>query len=1164
MGRKPARPKARASRPDPRLAEALEREAEALAQQAAAAEILELISASPADAQPVFDAIAANAVRLCDATGAAVARYDGALLHLAAHHNVQSEAVERLKRQYPRPPDPSLPMSRAVVDRVVVHVPDLQAAVEFSESVARQMGARSHVSVPLLHQGRALGAIGISRRTLRPFSDREVALLQTFAAQAVIAIENARLFREQETANRDLREALEQQTVTAEVLRLIGSSPTDAQPVFEGIARSAAKALGALGCVVFVVDGDTLRVAATHNVRPERVERLRAQFPAELRSRPEFVTTAREGVFHLADIEHNAAATPEQVEFARLGGYRTRLMVRMMRGGTVLGIIAVTREAPAAFSERQVELLKTFADQAVIAIENVRLFTQLQEKNRALGESNAQVTEALDRQTATADVLRIIARSPTDLQPVLDAIAASAVRLCAASDVVIERLEGDRFYNAAHAGSRMKGLVGLPLPLTRRFPGGRAILDRQRIIIDDMQRAAVDEYPDTLELLKLNTVGSCAEIPLLSEGKPLGNIAVLRAEVRPFTDAEVALLETFADQAVIAIENVRLFRELETRNRDLTEALQQQTATGEILRAISNSPTDVQPVFDAIARSATLLCDADFSGLHRIDGDVISLTAHHNAAPGDYENWRRVFPMRLGRDTASGRAVAAGAPVQIEDVGADPDFSRSIQALRGHRTILAVPMLKEGVALGTIVVWRREVRPFAPQQIQLLTTFADQAVIAIENVRLFNELRARTTQLTRSVEELTALGEVSRALSSTLDLETVLQTIAARASQLTGTDACSVYEYDEATEEFHWRASARLDEEVTAVARRTPIPRDEGVQGRMALARAPVQIPDIAAEGAYRGPLRDVLLRAGTRAILAVPLLRDDRLIGGLTVNRGTPGEFTPDVVELLKTFATQSALAIQNARLFREIEAKSRQLEVASRHKSDFLANVSHELRTPMNAILGFNEMILAGIYGDVPPDLQVPLNDIQASGQHLLRLINNVLDLSKIEAGRMELALADYSVPDTVEAVRASLGSLAAQKGLELVATVAADIPLARADGGRITQCLLNLAGNALKFTRQGRVEIGVEPRGDDLCYWVRDTGIGIAPDRLEAVFGEFRQGDATVAGEFGGTGLGLSITRRFVEMHGGRIWVESEPGRGSTFSFTIPLRVEQARTA
>ncbi|HZO00292.1 MAG TPA: ATP-binding protein, partial [Burkholderiales bacterium] len=323
--------------------------------------------------------------------------------------------------------------------------------------------------------------------------------------------------------------------------------------------------------------------------------------------------------------------------------------------------------------------------------------------------------------------------------------------------------------------------------------------------------------------------------------------------------------------------------------------------------------------------------------------------------------------------------------------------------------------------------------------------------------------------------------------------------------------------------------------------------------------RTPTAVPDTHAPD-YPRRFRQLLDRQGFRAVLAVPLTREERTIGALMVVRKSPGAFAPEIVELLGTLATQSALAIQNARLYREIEQKGRELETASRHKSQFLASMSHELRTPLNAILGFNEMILDQVYGEVPPDVQEPLQNIQSSGKHLLGLINNVLDLAKIEAGRMELALSDYSVQDTVASVHSTLKPLAAEKGLDFVAEVPADIPPAHGDPGRVAQCLMNLAGNSLKFTRQGRVAIAVARSDGRLRFSVADTGIGIPADKIASLFTEFKQTDATIASEYGGTGLGLSITKKFIEMHGGKIWVESEPGKGSTFLFEIPLRAAQ----
>jgi signal transduction histidine kinase/putative methionine-R-sulfoxide reductase with GAF domain len=608
-------------------------------------------------------------------------------------------------------------------------------------------------------------------------------------------------------------------------------------------------------------------------------------------------------------------------------------------------------------------------------------------------------------------------------------------------------------------------------------------------------------------------------------------------------------------------------RELAEANAELSEALEQQTATSEVLKVISRSTFELQPVLVTLIENATRLCGATRGHVFRFDGEVLRFAASYGAT-AEFVRWLEHNPIVLGSGSVAGRAAWERRTVHVRDVLVEPGYERlDLQSLQDYRTVLAVPMLREGALLGVITILKSKVEPFNRRSIELVTTFADQAVIAIENVRLLLELRTRTGELARSVEELQALGEVSRAVSSSLDLETVLNTVVARAAQLSAAQGGVIYEYNEPLQEFHHavRGSHNLDSDLAEVLDSAPLRLGEGVAGRAAAFRAPVQVADILDEQTYEvGRVRTIFQRRGYRALLGVPILFEQRILGVLVVWRTEPGSFNPEIVNLLQTFANQSVLAIQNARLFREIADKSRQLEAASRHKSEFLASMSHELRTPLNAILGFNEMILGQVYGDVPAALQEPLADIQSSGRHLLRLINNVLDLSKIEAGRMELALVDYSVQDTVEGVRASLHPLADAKGLDFVVRVPADLPLAHGDSGRMSQCLMNLAGNALKFTRHGRVEISAELRGDLLIYRVADTGIGIAKDKIDTLFDEFRQADATITSEFGGTGLGLSITRKFVELHKGRIWVESELGRGSTFYIAVPLRLDGGTTA
>jgi len=584
--------------------------------------------------------------------------------------------------------------------------------------------------------------------------------------------------------------------------------------------------------------------------------------------------------------------------------------------------------------------------------------------------------------------------------------------------------------------------------------------------------------------------------------------------------------------------------------------LEQQTAMGEILAVIASSPTDIQPVLDAVAGNAARLCEAKDAVITRFDGEVIKQVAQYGTMPVPEPN-------RINRYSPVGRAIVDKQTVHVHDLAREIETeypeSEARQKVSGTRTMLVTPLLREGVPIGTINIRRQEVRPFSEKHVTLLETFADQAVIAIENVRLFQELEARTQQLARSVEELKALGDVGQAVSSTLDLQTVLSTIVARAVQLSGTDCGIIYEFDEATKEFHLRASYQMEEELVKAYRATPLHLGEGVTGRAAETKMPTQITELREEQEFatRG-MRPILTRLGYRSLLAVPLLLDQKIRGALTIYRRRAGDFAPEIVNLLRTFATQSVLAIQNARLFREIETKSRELEAANRHKSEFLANVSHELRTPLNAIIGFSEVLGERLFGELNEKQAEYTDDILSSGRHLLSLINDILDLSKIEAGRMELEITTFDLPMAIENALLLVRERASRHGIKFHRAIDERLGDFIGDERKVKQILVNLLSNAVKFTPEGgqiKVDAGL---GDSaVIVSVTDTGIGIAKEDQEAIFEEFRQASGNYAQKREGTGLGLTLTRRFVEMHGGKIWVESEIGKGSKFTFTLPVK-------
>jgi GAF domain-containing protein/anti-sigma regulatory factor (Ser/Thr protein kinase) len=1085
---------------------------EALEHQTATSEVLGIISRSPTDVQPVLDAIVESAARVCS--------IDDLVLHLSDGSNLISRA------HFGSIP---VPTSRAEIsmddlqfrwmrEHGTLHIPDVNEQNDFQ--IMNISGWRSFLAVPLRQRGKLIGGLTARRIEVRPFTPAQTKLLETFADQAVIAVENVRLFQE-------LKESLEQQTATSEILGVIASSPTDIQPILDAVAESAAKLCEAPSAFIQRVDGNVMRRVAAY------------PYPAPLIGEETVINRGRISGLAIIDrqtIHVDDMAVETQSEFTGgrkiqpVTGTRSAVATPLLREGVAIGVIFVRRTEVRPFTEKQIKLLETFAAQAVIAIENVRLFQELK--------------ESLEQQTATSEILGVIASSPTDIQPVLDAIAKSAARVCGSYDATIRLLEGEEMVMAAHFGS---------IPMTgpgrrtigARSVGNEALLQRKTIHIPDLQ-AEAEKFPDSTHLGR--DIRTFLVTPLLREGTAIGVIAIRRKEVKPFTYKQVALLETFASQAVIAIENVRLFKELQERNAELREALEHQTATSEVLGIISRSPTDVQPVLDAIVESAAKVCGIDDVVLRLREEDVMIPRAHFGSVP--------VPGLDIGIDAPPVRWVREHGTLHIPDIRTESDIP--LVAPGPKRTFLLVPLRLQRELIGAMVARRTDVRPFTPAQIKLLETFADQAVIAIENVRLFQELEARTQELARSVGELKALGEVGQAVSSTLNLETVLTRIVSHAVQLSGTDGGAIYEYDESSEEFLLRATDHMEEELIDALRANPPRLGDGIVGRAAVSRQPVQVPNILEERAYAPRMRQILERFGFRASLAVPLLREDRIIGGLVVRRKSTGEFRPEVVELLKTFATQSVLAIQNARLFREIEEKSRQIEAANRHKSEFLANMSHELRTPLNAIIGFSEVLQEKLFGELNEKQAEYTDDILTSGRHLLSLINEILDLSKVEAGRMELELSTFDLSLAIENARTFVRERATKHGINLDVTVDERLGDFTGDERKIKQILLNLLSNAVKFTPEGG-RIGMNARRTDgaVEISVSDTGIGIAPEDQARIFEEFRQVGSDSTHKTEGTGLGLTLAKKFVELHGGMIWVESEVGKGSIFTFILPAK-------
>ncbi len=920
---------------------------EALARQTATSDILQVISSSVADTAPVFEKIIQSCQKLLNANYANVTLIgEGGLVHLSqdeAHavDQAQRDAMASTRALFPRPVHDSI-QGYAIHKRTALHYPDVHNGPGVPDGVRSVWTADNYsmLVAPMFWEGKGIGAITVTRYPPSPFLDDEIELLKTFANQAVIAIQNARLFN-------DTQQALERQTATAEILKVIASSPDDVQPVFDAIARSSNRLLGGYSTMVARIHDDALHMVAFTSTTPEGDAALKRSFPIALASFPMGEAIRRGEQVPIVDTEAVEERLYTIRDLARARGYRSMLLCPLVRDRQSIGMISVTRREPGPFAPHQVELLQTFADQAVIAIENVRLFSETQ--------------EALERQTATADILAVISASPTDVGPVFQAIAERARALCRADLGLTSRVAGGQFH--------LMGVHGITAErqtlLRERFPVAledappqalRSIIERAPVQIPDVQTEPGYKHMATAQQVGFRSILS---VPLLHGGQAIGTIGVARETPGPFPAAAVTLLETFARQAVIAIENVRLFNETQ-------EALERQTATAEVLEVINASPGDIKPVFDTIARKAMRLCGADHCGVWNVEGEVAIGAGGYNV-PEAYLPY--VMNQRVQVKHLYGATTGGPPYLQIADIRELKPYQKRLPhavadvEVGGIRTYLCVPLRDGDTLIGLFALNRTEVRPFNDKQIALVQAFAAQAQIAMKNARLIKETR-------EALEQQTASAAVLQVISNSVsDTAPVFDKILDSCERLFATAQLAIFVVGD---DGQLHVGALRGAAIQAMTKALPTPVDRTATGLAIRERRSVYVPDAAAMPDLPAATRDAVASIGNYSGVFAPMVWEDRGIGSIMVMRQPPQPFLDKEIALLRTFADQAVIAIQNASMFTQTQEALEQqqtsaalLEVVSKSVSD-AQPVFEAIRVSMEKLLPGSDLAIASVASD------------------------------------------------------------------------------------------------------------------------------------------------------------------------------------------------------